>query len=183
MVYVLVGIAVVALIWALLTYNRLVSLRNFCRESWADIDTELKRRYDLIPNLVAVVKGYAAHEKGIFEEVARLRQICIGATGSPAQQAGPENALVHALGKLLAVVESYPELKASDQFLTLQRELVNTEDRLQAARRFFNGNVREMNNLVQTVPSNVIARLYGFTAGEFFEVDTPGERGAISTTF
>jgi LemA protein len=180
--WVILGIVLVVGIWVLLTFNRLVGLRNYCREAWADIDTELKRRHDLIPNLVETVKGYAAHEKGVFEEVTRLRQACMSAGNGPALQSAPENELVRALGKLLAVAESYPELKASENFLKLQQELVNTEDRLQAARRFFNGNVRELNNLVQTVPSNLIAGMFGFTPEEFFEVENSAERDAVKVS-
>ncbi len=176
--YILTGLAAAGLLWVLIVFNRLVRLRNHCREAWSNIDTELKRRYDLIPNLVAAVRGYAAHEKGVFEEVARLRAECVRATGSPLEQARPENELVRALNRLIAVAESYPELRAADGFLRLQEELANTEDRLQAARRFYNGNVREINNLVQTVPSNLIANLFGFKGEEFFEVEGAAVRHA-----
>ena len=176
--YVLAGLVVAVLLWAMITFNRLIGLRNHCREAWADIDTELKRRYDLIPNLVATVKGYAAHEKGVLEEVTRLRADCLRSVGSPLEQAQPENQLVRALNQLFAVAEKYPELKAADNFRSLQQELINTEDRLQAARRFYNGNVREINNLVQSVPSNIIANAFGFKEEEFFEVESPDVRQA-----
>ena len=132
--------------YVIATYNTLVALRNHIRDAWSNIDTELKRRYDLIPNLVATVKGYAAHEKEVFDRVTQLRTQCMASQGRPGQQATDENELVTALQKMLAVVENYPQLKADQHFLKLQQELVNTEDRIQAARRFFNGNVRDYRN-------------------------------------
>jgi len=161
----------VPLVFLALMYNRLVSVRNHCTEAWHNIDTELKRRYDLIPNLVQCVKGYAAHEREVLEQVTRLREECLHNEGSPEQQAASENKLVRALNVLYARIEAYPDLKASANFLQLQQELVNTEDRIQAARRFYNGNVRENNNLVQMFPTNLIASLFGFTLREYFEVE------------
>lgn len=155
----------------LLSYNRFVGQRNLIRDSWANIDTELRRRYDLIPNLVSTVKGYAAHEREILEEVTRARASAAAATGAPADQAQQENVLVRALRQLFAVVENYPQLKASENFLALQRELTNTEDRIQAARRFYNANVRDYNRRVQSIPSNIIARLFKFRDAQFFEVE------------
>jgi LemA protein len=163
-IIVLIGIALVV------SYNRFVSQKNTIRDSWANIDTELRRRYDLIPNLVETVKGYAAHEKEVFEEVARTRSAAAGATGTPAQQAAAERPFVAALGKLFAVAENYPELKANQNFLALQQELANTEDRIQTARRFYNSNVRDFNRRVQSFPSNVIAGMFHFTPAEFFEI-------------
>jgi LemA protein len=157
-------------LYVVLTYNTLVALRNHIRDAWANIDTELKRRYDLIPNLVATVKGYAAHEKEVFERITQLRAQCMASQGSPSQQAVDENQLVAALQRLMAVVENYPQLKADRNFLELQRELVNTEDRIQAARRFFNGNVRDYRNKCQTFPSSVIASMFGFESHDFFNV-------------
>ncbi len=151
-------------------YNKLVQARNHCDEAWSDVDTELKRRYDLIPNLVRCVQGYMNYERDLIEKVTRLREECVRNTGSPERQAASENELVRALSALLVRVENYPELKASENFLELQRELVNTEDRIQAARRFYNGNVRENNNLVEMFPTNILARLFGFTKREFFQV-------------
>ena len=170
-VYVVGAVGVLVVVWLLFTYNRLIRVRNHCTEAWSNIDTELKRRYELIPNLVAAVKGYAAHEQGLLEEITRLRASCQQATGSPGQQAAPENELVRALNRLFVVVENYPELKASDNFLSLQRELSNTEDRIQAARRFYNGNVREMNNLVQGFPSGLVASTAGMSTGEYFQIE------------
>ena len=158
------------IIYVVLTYNTLVALRNYIRDAWSNIDTELKRRYDLIPNLVATVKGYAAHEKEIFERVTELRVQCMASRGAPHQQAADENQLVAALQKLLAVVENYPQLKADQHFLELQQELVNTEDRIQAARRFFNGNVRDYRNKCQTFPSSIIAKMFGFESQDYFNV-------------
>lgn len=157
-------------IYVVLTYNTLVALRNHIRDAWGNIDTELKRRYDLIPNLVATVKGYAAHEKEIFERVTQLRAQCLASRGAPHEQAADENQLVNALQQLLAVVENYPQLKADQHFLKLQRELVNTEDRIQAARRFFNGNVRDYRNKCETFPSSVIAGIFGFESQDYFRV-------------
>jgi LemA protein len=158
------------ILFVILTYNTLVALRNHIRDAWSNIDTELKRRYDLIPNLVATVKGYAAHEREVFERVTQLRAQCIASQGSPNQQATDENQLVAALQKLLAVVENYPQLKADHNFLELQKELVNTEDRIQAARRFFNGNVRDYRNKCQTFPSSIIAGMFGFESQDYFSV-------------
>lgn len=154
-----------------ISYNRFVGQRNLIRDSWADIDTELRRRYDLIPNLVASVKGYAAHEREVLETVTEARALAVGTTGTPGQQAHAETMLVMALRNLFAVVENYPTLKASESFLELQRELANTEDRLQAARRFYNANVRDYNRRVQSVPSTIVARLFRFEEAEYFTVD------------
>jgi len=165
------AIILVPILYVILTYNTLVALRNHIRDAWANIDTELKRRYELIPNLVVTVKGYAAHEKEIFERITQLRAQCMGNRGNPSQQAVDENQLVAALQKMLLVVENYPKLKADRNFLELQKELVNTEDRIQAARRFFNGNVRDYRNKCETFPSNLIAGTFGFQPQDYFDVD------------
>jgi LemA protein len=151
--------------------NRFVSQRQLIRSSWANIDTELRRRYDLIPNLVEAVKGYAAHEREVFEEVTRARSQAMAATGSPAQQAQAEQPLVAALGRLFAVAENYPQLRATENFQQLQAELANTEDRLQTARRFYNNNVQDYNRRVQAFPSNMVASMFKFREEEFFHVD------------
>jgi LemA protein len=170
-VLIIIGAAVLLpIIYVILTYNTLVALRNHIRDAWSNIDTELKRRYDLIPNLVATVKGYAAHEKEIFERVTQLRAQCMAATGPAGEQAAGENQLGDALQKLLAVVEGYPQLKADKNFLELQRQLVETEDRIQAARRFFNGNVRDYRNKCETFPSSIIAGSFGFEREDYFNV-------------
>ena len=163
--------AAVFLLWVAMIYNSLVRAGNHVKESWAQIDVELKRRYDLIPNLVSTVKGYAAHEKNVLEQVARARNAACANTGSPKSQARDENALVGVMKTLFAVVENYPDLKASSHFLELQQELVNTEDRIQRARRFYNGNVRDLNNKVEVFPSNILAGLFGFSSAEYFEID------------
>src|SRR5204862_5418464 len=167
---IILGVIVVIAIALVVSYNRFVSQKNLIRDSWANIDTELRRRYDLIPNLVETVKGYAAHEREVFEEVARTRSAAAGASGTPAQQAAAEGPFVAALGKLFAVAENYPQLKANQNFLELQGELSNTEDRIQAARRFYNANVQTYNARVGQFPSNIIARQFHFTPEEFFEI-------------
>lgn len=178
--YILLGIAFLLLVWVIAIYNGLIKLRQHCRESWAGIDTELKRRYDLIPNLVETVKGYAAHEKEVLQSVTEARSRAVASTGSPKSQAADENILIGALMRLLAVVENYPDLKASGNFMELQRELANTENRIQAARRFYNANVRDMNTRIEVFPSNLIASLFSFAAWEFFEIADATEREAPS---
>ena len=158
-------------LYLLFQYNSLVALRNHTRESWSGIDTELKRRYDLIPRLVEVTRGYAAHEREVFERVAALRERCAANHGTVRSQSGDETELVSALQTLLARVEAYPELKADAQFQNLHRELVNTEDRIQAARRFYNGNARDYRNKCETFPSSIIASMFGFQPLSFFEVE------------
>jgi LemA protein len=170
-VIVIVGILVIAGIAIAASYNRFVTQRQLIRNSFANIDTELRRRYDLIPNLVETVKGYAAHEREVFEEVARTRSAAAGTSGqSPATQAAAEGPFVAALGRLFAVAENYPELKANQNFLALQSELANTEDRIQASRRFYNANVADYNRRVQAFPSSFIARRFRFKDEEFFEI-------------
>ena len=163
-------IALVPLLYVVVTYNTLVGLRNYIRDAWGNVDTELKRRYDLIPNLVATVKGYAAHEREVLDRVTQLRVQCMASQGRPEEQAVDENQLVAALQRLLVVVENYPQLKADQNFLQLQRELVNTEDRIQAARRFYNGNVRDYRNKCQTFPSSLVASVFGFEPQDYFQV-------------
>ena len=168
---VLLVLAVLIVVGGIASYNRFVSQRNLVRDAWANIDTELRRRYDLIPNLVETVKGYASHEREVFENVTRARAAATAATGSPAEQAAAEGPLVSALRQLFAVAENYPDLKANQNFLALQAELSNTEDRLQTARRFYNANVRDYNRRVQSFPSKVIANWFGFKEEQFFEVE------------
>jgi LemA protein len=182
--WVILGIIVLLALAGVVSYNRFVSQRNQIRDAWANIDTELRRRYDLIPNLVETVKGYAAHEREVFEEVARTRSAAAGATGTPAQQAAAEGPFMAALGRLFAVAENYPELKANQNFLALQQELANTEDRLQTARRFYNANVRDYNRRVQSFPSMFLARSFGFHEEEFFEIpDAIREAGPPQVSF
>ena len=170
--------ALIILIVVIGMYNSLVSGRNHVRESWSGIDTELKRRYDLIPNLVETVKGYAAHERGVLERVTEARTRAVASTGSPASQAGDENLLVGALKHLFAVAEGYPDLKASQNFLALQQQLTETEDRIQAARRFYNANVRDYNNRCQMFPTNLLAGMFHFAPEEYFEIESAVERAA-----
>ena len=169
--YIVLGVIVLVALSLIVSRNRFVSQRQLIRSSWANIDTELRRRYDLIPNLVETVKGYAAHERGVFEEVTKARAQAMAATGSPAQQAQAEQPLVAALGRLFAVAENYPQLRATENFQQLQAELANTEDRLQTARRFYNNNVQDYNRRVQAFPSNMVASLFKFREEEFFHVE------------
>jgi LemA protein len=170
-VYVVAGVVVVVLLLIVVSFNRFVTQRNLIRNSWSNVDTELRRRYDLIPNLVETVKGYAAHERETLTAVTQARTKAVASTGSAANQAQDENILVSALRGVLALAEAYPDLQASTHFLELQRELVATEDRIQAARRFYNANVRDYNRRVESVPSNLIARLGGFAREEYFDVE------------
>jgi len=169
--YVVLGVIALGFLFGIGTYNALVRLRQHVRESWSAIGTELKRRYDLIPNLVETVKSYASHERETLDAVIQARTRAVASTGSPGQQAADENPLVQALGRLFAVAEAYPELKANQNFVELQRQLQETEDRIQAARRFYNANVREMNTRVQSFPSNLIASTFRFREEEFFEIE------------
>ncbi len=165
-------LVIVPVVYVIVHYNVLVSLRNHIRESWSDVDTELKRRYELIPNLVATVKGYAAHEQGVLEKVTELRNRCLSNHGPVASQSGDEQQLVENLRRLMVVVENYPELKADKNFLQLQEELVRTEDRIQASRRFYNGNVRDYKNKSETFPGNLVADAFSFPAEDFFTVES-----------
>lgn len=163
-------------VWGIATFNRFVTLRQQVRESWAGIDVELKRRYDLIPNLLAVVKGYAAHERETLELVVRARAAALASTGPADTQARDEEALASGLKRLFAVAEAYPALKADEQFRALQTELADTEDRIAAARRFFNGNTRDLNALRQSFPSNLIASMMSIQAAPYFELSDAAER-------
>lgn len=168
--YIILAILVIIVLWAVLAFNGLVRSRNRAQEAWADIDVQLKRRYDLIPNLVETVKGYAAHEKGVFENVTQARAAAMGATGL-ADKGVAENQLAGALKSVFAIAEAYPDLKANQNFLSLQAELTDTEDKIQAARRFYNGNVRDFNTAIQVFPGSLIASSFGFKAMEFFQLD------------
>jgi LemA protein len=167
--WVIVAVVVLVVLWAAAAYNRFVRLVQRCREAWADIDVQLKRRYDLIPNLVESVKGYAAHEKGVFENVTAARARAMDA-GGVAEKGKAENQLSQTLKSLFAVAEAYPDLKANQNFLELQRQLADTEDKLQAARRFYNGNVRDLNTSIQSFPGNFIAETFRFEPRDFFEL-------------
>jgi LemA protein len=158
------------ILWIISLYNGLIKLKNRTDEAWSDIDVQLKRRHDLIPNLISTVKGYAAHEKEVFEKVTQARTQAISATGT-ADKMQAENMLSGALKSLFAVAESYPELKANQNFLELQRELTDTEDKIMAARRFYNGNVRDFNTKLEVFPTNLMAGSLGFSKREFFEAE------------
>ena len=167
---IVIGVIVLALVlWAVATYNGLIKLRNLVQEAWRQIDVELTRRHDLIGNLVETVKGYAAHERGTLEDVMKARSAAMAPGQGPAQQAASEGMLTQALGRLIAVAEAYPDLKANQNFLALQTELSSTEDRIASARRYSNANVRELNTKVETVPSNFVANMFGIKREEYFE--------------
>ncbi len=168
--YIILGILAVIIIWAIWAYNSFVAGRNRIEEAWSDIEVQLKRRYDLIPNVVETVKGYATHEKTAFENVTAARSAAMGAQ-TPTEHAQAENMLTGALKSLFAVSEAYPDLKANANFLDLQRELADTENKIQAARRFYNGNVRDYNIMMETFPPNLIAGMFGFAKREFFDLD------------
>jgi LemA protein len=183
-IYIFLLVLLVAAAWVILTYNRLITLRNRAREAWSDIDVQLKRRYNLIPNLVETVKGYAAHEKGVLENVTKARAAAIAAekSGDPKKVGEAENILSGTLKTLFAVAENYPDLKASVNFLELQRELRDTEDKIQAARRFYNTNVRDFNTKIESFPANIIAGMFGFKTREFFEAEA-AEKEPVSVKF
>ena len=184
----LIGIILLVLVIAIVlgvivSYNRFVRQRNLVEESWRQIDVELHRRYDLIPNLVETVKGYAAHERGTFEAVTAARAAASTPGTGPAAQAQQENVLSGALRQLFAVAEAYPQLKASDNFSQLQTQLAETEDRIAAGRRFYNANVRGLNTRVESFPSSLIASTFRFKRAEYFEADDPTVRAAPSVKF
>jgi len=169
-IYVILGLIAILVFWAIAAYNHFISLVNRAKEAWADIDVQLKRRYDLIPNLVNTVKGYATHEQTAFENVTKARAAAMGA-GSLEEKGKAEMSLAGALKSVFAIAEAYPELKANQNFLALQAELSDTENKIQAARRFYNGNVRDLNTAIQVFPGNVIANSFKFSAMEFFELE------------
>ena len=180
---VLLGIVALVGVAVAVSYNRFVRQRNLVQESWRQVDVELTRRHELIPNLVETVKGYATHEREVFDAVTRARAAAAAPGASPAQQAQQEGALGQALGRLFAVAEAYPDLKASTNFLELQRQLTETEDRIAAGRRFYNANVRALNTRVESVPSNIVASLFSFEKAEYFEVEDESMRTAPTVDF
>ncbi len=187
---ILIVLAVIVL-WAIFAYNGFVALVNRTKEAWADIDVQLKRRYDLIPNLIEAVKGYVTHERTTLDAVTEARskatQIHIDPTNiTPAQIAamsGAEDALSQTLGKLLAVAEAYPDLKANQNFLSLQAELSDTENKIQASRRFYNGNVRDLNTAIESFPGNIIAGTFSFAKQEFFELNNDAAKEPVAVKF
>ncbi len=180
--FVILGAIVLAVLWLIGVYNGLVKLNMRVKEAWSDIDVQLKRRHDLIPNLVETVKGYAKHEKEVFENVTLARTAALNAN-TPQEKAQAENALSGTLKSLFAVAESYPDLKASTNFAKLQDELSDTENKIQASRRFYNGNVRDFNTKIQVFPNNMVAGMLKFQAYEFFEIDDATERKNVDVKF
>tara|TARA_R110002073_G_scaffold152651_2_gene307310 strand:- start:244428 stop:244997 length:570 start_codon:yes stop_codon:yes gene_type:complete len=180
---VVVVLGLVVLMWGVGIYNSLVRIRQHLKDSWAGVDVELKRRYDLIPNLVNTVKGYASHESETLEKVIAARNTAAGNNGSVESQAKDEGMLVGALKQLAVVVEQYPNLKADTQFINLQGELSETENRIASARRLYNGNVRDMNTAVETFPSVIIAGMFNFEKAEYFEIEDAAVRDAPQVSF
>ncbi len=179
--YVILGIVVLIALWLLGTYNGLITLRNRVREAWSEIDVQLKRRSSLIPNLVETVKSYAKHEKGVFEEVTKARSALLGAK-NPHEKAAANDMLTGALKSLFAVAEAYPNLRASENFKQLQEELSDTETKVAASRQFYNTNVLDLNNSLETFPSNLVGNMFGFTKEEFFKA-TDSEKADIAVKF
>lgn len=175
--WILALLAAIVLAWGVGIYNRLVSLRVRARNAWSDVDVQLKRRYDLVPNLVATVQGYASHEKAIFEDVARLRAEAMGASG-PADSDQPDARLAEGIKTLFAVAENYPDLRADQNFRKLQDQLSDVENNIQYARRYYNAVVRDMNTSIEVVPNNMVASLFGFRRMEYFQAGE-SERGAV----
>jgi len=181
-IWVILGIAFLLILFVIMVYNGLIKLRVRCEEAWSDIDIQLKRRHNLIPNLVNTVKGYAGHEKGVLENVTKARTQAMGA-GTMQDKAKAENMLSQTLKSLFAVAENYPDLKANQNFLELQRELTDTEDKISYSRRFYNTNVRDLNIKVQTFPSNIIANMFSFKKKDMFELTEEAARAVPKVGF
>ena len=180
--YIVIIAVAIIILWAVGVFNSLIRLKNRTNEAWSDIDVQLKRRHDLIPNLIETVKGYAKHERETFENVTQARTKAISAQGV-AEKAKAEDVLSNTLKTLFAVAENYPDLKASANFLELQRELSDTENKVQASRRFYNGNVRDFNIRIESFPSRIVANMLKFQKREFFEIEVPVEREAPEVKF
>jgi len=180
--YIILGIVVVLLLGAVVIYNKLVTNKNLVAEGWSGIDVQLKRRHDLIPNLIETVKGYMGHERGVLDQVTELRSRSLAAQGV-GDKARVEGALGAALGNLFAVAENYPDLKASANFIQLQQSLADIEDQVQLARRYYNGAARNFNILIQSFPSNLVASTFHFTPVEYFEIEDAGERAVPKVSF
>ena len=180
--YIILAIVVVVVLWVVGVFNGLVVLKHRAKEALSDIDVQTKRRYDLIPNLMETVKGYATHESGLFEKVTQARSKAMNAQGT-AQKEQAENALSGTLKSLFAVAENYPDLKASTNFLELQRELSDTEDKIQAARRFYNSNVRDLNTKIEIFPANVVANSFGFKQMDLFQTTSEAEKQPVAVKF
>ncbi len=184
-VWILIAIIAVVVLWVVFTYNRLVSLRNRAKEGWSDIDVQLKRRHDLIPNLVESVKGFLTHERELLENITKARSgaMAAQASGNTQELAKSESLLGGMLGRLQIAVEAYPEIKANQNMAQLMDELSDTENKIQASRRFYNSQVRDLNTSIETVPTNIIANMFSFKAMEFFEVADPKERENVKVSF
>ena len=180
--WIILGVIGVLIFWLIALYNSLIAARNHVDEAWSDIEVQLKRRYSLIPNLVETVKGYVRHESSVFEKVSEARSAAMGAK-TMEEHAQAENALTGTLKTLFAVSESYPDLKASQNFMDLQNELTDAEDKIQAARRFYNGNVRDFNTKIQSFPANLLSKTLGFSARQFFEITDGSERETPKVSF
>jgi len=186
LIYILIAVAAVLLIWIVAVFNGLIRLKNQVEEAWSDIDVQLKRRYDLIPNLVETVKGYATHEQGTLTKVVEARNAAMAAHNSNAslkEQAANENMLSATLKSIFALAEAYPDLKANTNFAKLQDELSDTENKIQAARRFYNGMVRDLNIKIESFPDNIVAGIFSFKKREFFEVEEPAQRENVAVKF
>jgi len=182
--YIIGGVVIILVVWVIVAFNGFVRLRQRVREAWSDIDVQLKRRYDLIPNLVETVKGYAKHESAVFENVTKARAAALSGGGTAHERAEKENMLTGALKSIFAVAEAYPDLKANTNFIELQRELSDTENKIQASRRFYNTNVMELNTSVESFPGNIIAGTFGFKKEEFFDLDeAPAQREPVKVSF
>ncbi|MEK7581947.1 MAG: LemA family protein [Patescibacteria group bacterium] len=180
--YIILGVVAVTVLWAIVSYNGFITLINRAKEAWADIEVQLKRRYDLIPNLVNAVKGYATHEREAFENVTKARAQALGAQGMQ-EKGKAENILSDALKSIFAVAEAYPDLKANQNFLALQNELSDTENKIQAARRFYNTNVRDLNINIESFPSNIIAKMFNFAKKEFFQLEEEAAKNPVKVSF
>jgi LemA protein len=179
---IIIIVAAVVVLWIVATFNRLITLKNRAKEAWSDIEVQLKRRYDLIPNLVETVRGYAAHERQLFEKVTEARARAMGA-GTMQEKGEAENVLSSTLKSLFAVAENYPQLRASENFQKLQDELTDTEDKIQAARRFYNGNARDLNIKIESFPASLVAAIFRFKQMEFFEIEEAAEREPVKIQF
>jgi len=181
-IFIILAIILVIILWVVFAYNSFIRFINRAKEAWADIDVQLKRRYDLIPNLVNTVKGYAKHESSAFENVTKARSMAMGA-GSVVEKGQAENILTGALKSVFAIAEAYPELKANQNFLELQKELSDTENKIQAARRFYNTNVRDLNIKVESFPNNIVASTFNFSKMEFFELEESAAKSPVEVKF
>jgi len=182
MMWIILAVLGLLLVWVIFTYNSFITFINRTKEAWSDIDVQLKRRHDLIPNLVNAVKGYATHEEGVFTKVTEARANALSA-GTVAEKGQAENMLTDALKSVFAVAEAYPQLRAVESFNNLQTELADTENKIQASRRFYNGNVRDLNTKVESFPANAIAGAFNFSKQEFFQVEDESEKAPVEVKF